>query len=112
MKFEKVIDGIVKYINQEIFSGMNEWQEIVARIALSRFVGNAEGLKQSLMQNPFIKTFAIIDSEGNVDVEGLAKDLKKQIEEKGKLTISLSIFGNFTFTSQDVDKLYQTIIQQ
>lgn len=112
MKFEKVIDGIVKYINIEVYSGMNDWQEVLARIAVSRFVSNSEKFKTVLMENTFIKTFGILDNEGNVDIEGLANDLKKQIEAKGKITIPLSIFGNFTFTAQDVDKLYQTIIQQ
>ena len=111
MEYEKVLEGIVKYINQEIYPGMNDWQEVLARIAVSRFVSNSESVKTALMENTFVKTFAIIDNDGNVDIDGLAKDLKKQIEEKGKLTIPLSIFGNLTFTAQDVDKLYQIILQ-
>jgi hypothetical protein len=111
MKFEKVLDGIIKYINQEILVNMNDWQEVIARIAISRIIGNPEQLKQKLMENGYVVTLGIIDSEGNVDVEGLAKDLKAQVEAKGKVTIPLSVLGNVTFTSQDIDKLYQTVME-
>lgn len=112
MCFEKVMNGILKYLNSEIYSHMNDWQEVLARIAVSRMIGNAEYLKQSLINNAYVKTFSIMDNEGNVDVEGLARDLKQQIQQKNKLTISLPMLGNFTFTADDVDKLYQTIMEE
>lgn len=109
MKFEKVINGIMIYMNREIYSGMNEWQEILARIAVSRIIGDEAKLKETLMTNSFVRTFLIMDDEGNIDVEGLMGDLKKQIEQKGKLTIAVPMFGNFTFVPEDVDKLYRAI---
>jgi hypothetical protein len=112
MKFEQVLNGVVKYIDKEIYPGMNDWQEMLARIAVSRIIGNTENLKTTLSSNPFLRTFAIIDNDGNVDLESLIKDLKSQMEKKEKLKVSLSIFGDLTFTPQDVDKLYATIIEQ
>jgi hypothetical protein len=111
MNFEKVLMGITKYLNREIYSEMNDWQEVLARMAVSRVIGNAESLKKTLIENPFIKTFSIMDDEGNVDVEGVARDLKKQIADKGKLTITIPLFGVFTFVSEDVDKLHRTIME-
>lgn len=111
MNFEKVINGIVKYLNNNIYVGMSDWQEMLARIAVSRLLGNSENIKIALINNPFIKTFAIMDSDGNVDIDGIMHDLKNQIAEKGKLTISLPMFGNFTFTVEDVDKLHRTILE-
>jgi hypothetical protein len=111
MTFEKVLNGVVRYLNSEIFSKMNDWQEIAARIAFSRLLGNTENLKRALVNNGFLRTFAIIDNDGNIDVDGLMRDLKAQVEAKGKLTISLPMFGNFTFTSADIDKLHRAIIE-
>ena len=34
-EFEKVINGIAKYINNEIYPGMNQLQEFAARVAVS-----------------------------------------------------------------------------
>jgi hypothetical protein len=111
MEFEKVLNGIIKYLNNEIYSGMNDWQEMLARIAVSRMVGNGDNLKHTLMNNAFIKTFAIMDENGIVDVDSLLNDIKNQISQKEKLTISLPMFGKFTFTAADVDKLYRTIME-
>jgi hypothetical protein len=108
MKFDRVLYGINKYLDKEIYAGMNDWQEVVARIAVSRIIGN-KNLEQTLLGNPYIKTFAIADTEGNIDVEGLYRDLKKLIQAKGKIEIELPIFGKFTFTESDVDCLYSCI---
>jgi hypothetical protein len=109
MEFEKVLNGILKYINAEIYSGMNDWQEMLARIAVSRFLKNSSNLKESLIHNPFIKTFAIIDDDGMVDVSGLLSDIKSQLEQKEKICLSIPLLGKFTFTASDVDKLKNCI---
>lgn len=111
MTFEKVLNGITRYLNAEIYSGMNDWQEMFARIAVSRILGNAETIKTTLINNPFIQTFAIMDANGNVDVDGLMSDIRRHIEQKGKLTVALPMFGNFTFTTEDVNKLHQAIME-
>jgi hypothetical protein len=72
-------------------------------------VGSSELLKQSLMENAFFRTFAIVDSHGNIDVDGLMRDLRAQIAEKGKLVITLPMLGSFTFTADDVDELHRYI---
>ena len=111
MHFDRVISGLIKYLDQEIYIGMNDWQEMLARIAVSRVIGNKDTLRTSLMNNPFVKTFAIIDENANVDVDGLIRDLKTQIEQKGKIEIAIPMFGKFTFTSEDIDKLHRTIME-
>lgn len=111
MEFERVLKGIMKYLNNEIYAGMNDWQEMLARLAVSRIIGNEQNLKNMLMTNPFVKTFAIMDPKGMVDVEGLMRDIKTQIQEKEKISFSLPIFGRFTFTAADVDKLHRTILE-
>ena len=110
MKFEKVIKGILKYLNDEIYVGMNDWQEMLARVAVSRLFRDTNALKTALLNNGFIRTFAIMDDSGEVDFDNLFRDIRAQVEQKGKITVSLPMFGNFIFTPPDVDKLYQTIL--
>lgn len=111
MDFDRVINGIIKYLDREIYIGMNDWQEVLARMAVSRVIGNKDHLRESLVSNSFVRTFGIMDESGDVDVEGLMRDLKQQIEEKGKLEIAIPMFGKFRFVSADVDKLYRTIME-
>lgn len=82
--FEQVITGISKYINDEIYTGMNDWQEFIARLAVGRIIKNEDAIKDTIANNPFIRTFGIIDGEGMVDVESLAKDIKNELSKKEK----------------------------
>lgn len=106
---KRVIDGISRYMDAEIYSGMNDWQEFIARLFIGRLLENDDEIIDGLISNGFIRTFGIVDSEGMVDVDALAKDLKREIARKEKLSISIPMFGNMTFTPSDVDVLYRTI---
>ena len=108
-KFEKVIEGISKYIDREVYAGMNDVQELVARIFVGRVIDNMEGVKKALIDNGFIRTFAIIDGDGMVDVDALAMDIRREVERKGKLVVSIPMFGKMTFMPSDVDSLISCI---
>lgn len=108
-KFESIIDGLYRYIDNEIMTGMNDLQEIIARLAIGRVAENQEAIKNALMNNGVIRSFGIMDSDGCVDVEGLTKDLKREIERKEKVSISIPLIGKLTFKSQDVDTIKQYI---
>lgn len=105
MEFEKILAGIVRYINIEIFPAMTDWQEMLARIAVSRVAGNAEALKNAILGNSFLRTFAVIGPDGSIDADGILRDLKGQIEAMGSFKLKLPLMPLMTFTGADVDKL-------
>lgn len=109
VEFNRVIDGLARYMNNNLFANMNDWQEVVARVAVGRIIGNPESLKQSLMANGIVRTFAVMDSEGNVDLEPLMRDLKREIDRKGKLTVEIPMFGKMSFVASDIDDIYREI---
>lgn len=109
MTFDAVIQGILRYLDDEIYPGMSDWQDVLARIAVSRLLNNKEQLKETLTANTFIQTFGIMTHDGLVDVDGLIRDLKQQINRKGKLEITIPMFGKFTFSETDVDRLSEHI---
>lgn len=108
MNVERVLNGIVKYMDREILSTMNDWQEFLARLGMARLLGN-KNLEAMLLDNSYVKTFAIIDEHGNVDVDGLHRDFKSLIQSKGKIEVALPMFGTYTFNESDVDKLFDCI---
>lgn len=112
VSFNRVLDGATAYIEQNIMPGMSDWQEIAARIALARVFDNRESLKDYLINNGYIRTFALIDEEGNVDIDRLAAEIKNEIERKGKLEVNLKIFGRLRFEPSDVDNLHRMITQE
>lgn len=109
VEFKKALDGISRFINSEIYSNLNDWQEFLARLMVGRILGNEENVREMLINNPYIRTFGIIDSNGMVDVDDLAKDIKREISRKGKVSFELPMFGNITFCPSDVDILYKHI---
>jgi hypothetical protein len=109
MQFEKVINGILKYINREILEKMNPWQEIVGRVVVGRFAENASALKQNLMQNGIVKTLCIIDADGNVDVDGLISSIRKEVEKKGAVEIDIPLVGKIKIIPSDLDVLRNDI---
>lgn len=109
VSFEQVLDGLARYLNKNFYANLNDWQEIVARLAIGRITGNPEALKQSLQANGIIRTFAIFDSEGNVDLEPIMRDLRKEIERKGKMTVEIPMFGKISFTGEDISEIYREI---
>lgn len=111
MEFDKVVNGILKYLNKNIYPGLNDWQTLLARTAVARVVRNVSQLKGKLLSNEYLRTFAVIDSDGNVDVDGLTDDLKMQIKNcpEQKVTIAIPLFGKFSFTEADIDELCKLI---
>ena len=105
MEFNAVLNGVVKYIDREIIVGMNSWQEVIARVAMARVIYNADSIKNALGSNAIVRTFAICDESGNVDADGLVRDLKRAISEKGCIEVEVPLFGKFKFNEGDIDTL-------
>lgn len=109
VKFEAVLDGAAKFMDKEIYSGMNDWQEVLARVTVGQIFENREAVKAAVVNNGIIRTFGIVDENGDVEIDSLASRLKAEIQRKEKLTVSIPLFGSITFSPSDVDSLYQMI---
>ena len=110
--FEKVMDGLVTYIDEELISRMNEVQEFTARVLIGRVINNREKIKDYLVNNGFIRTFGVVDSDGMVDVGSLACDIKRELQRQEKVTFTIPMFGKITFKPSDVDDVYHTITNE
>ena len=111
VRFEKVMDGINRYIDQEIYGNLNDLQEILARIVVGRVNSNSENIKAMLMSNGLLKTLAIIDSDGMVDIDLLMDDIRREIERKGSIEFDVPMIGRMKFTPDDVDVLHNMIVR-
>lgn len=109
--FEKVIDGVSNYIDSNIYSGMNDLQEFIARIVVGRVIDNSAEIKSALANNGVIRTFGFIDEEGMIDVDHLMSDIKNEIRRKGEIHISIPMFGKLKFVPEDVDVLHRFILE-
>jgi hypothetical protein len=111
IKFESVIDGLNRYIDKEIYSNLNGVQEIMVRFVVGRINQSAESIKQNFMNNGFLRTLCIVDSEGMVEVDQLLADIRREIERKGVLEVDIPMIGKMKFTPADVDVLKNEMLR-
>jgi hypothetical protein len=109
--FEKVINGLSRYINSNIYTDMSDLQELIARVAVGRVIERSDDIKNLLIKNGMARTFGIIDSEGMIDIDGLMNDIKKQISHKERLEISIPLLGTFKFVPEDIDVIHRFIME-
>lgn len=116
VEFNQAVDGLLKYANKNIFPNMIPAQRMAVRMLLGMSLDKIEKIKPALINNGFIKTFEIINSDGKVDVDFVCKHLKNEIEKEGKVTIKMPLIGginllgdSMTFTGADVDEIYREI---
>lgn len=109
VKFESILDGIARFMDKEIYPGLNDWQEVIARVSVGAIFENRAAAKESFINNGLIRTFGIINESGEVEVDRIACSLKREIQRKEKLSFKIPLFGNLTLHPADVDTLYEMI---
>lgn len=112
VKFEHVVEGINRYLDREIYVNLNSMQEFVARLFVGRINQNIETIKIGLMNNGFARTMNLVDSDGMVDVDQLLQDIRREIERQGSIQFEIPMIGKLTFKADDVDVLYNKIMER
>ena len=100
--------GAAAYIEQEIISKIGGWQKWVAGAAVSMALNRADGIFDTLKDNPAIKLLGIIDDSGNIDIEALYAEFKRQAQ-RGPISFDVPMIGKLTLNESDVDKIYANI---
>lgn len=109
--YDKVMSGLSKFIDTEIVNKVPGWKKWLVGSAMGIMLSNSSSIFEQLNKNSFIKTLNLIDDLGNINVDELYKELKKQAQ-KSNATIELPMIGSFVLNEQDVDKLYKFITME
>ena len=106
-EYNKVINGIATFIDEEILTSINGWQKWVLGSGIGIALSDAEELFNSLKNNELIKMLKIVDGD-KVNVDKIYKKLKKQAK-KSSITFNIPMIGTLTLKEEDVDKLKEII---
>lgn len=106
-EYNKVINGIATFIDEEILTSINGWQKWVLGSGIGIALSDAEELFNSLKSNELIKMLKIVDGD-KVNVDKIYKELKKQAK-KSSITFNIPMIGTLTLKEEDVDKLKEII---
>lgn len=107
-EYNKVINGIAKYIDTEIVDKITGWQKWVIGSGVGIALSNATNTFNKLKENDFVKMLGIINKDDKIDVDKIYKEMKKQAK-KSAITFNAPLIGTMTLNEQDVDKIYELI---
>ena len=102
---EQFMNGILTYIDKEVIPVLPTAGKWGIGTVVLLVTDKYSRLFDEITSNPIIKSIGIVDTDGNVDVERLSEALKISADKYGKMTLSIPIIGNLTFTSSDVEKV-------
>lgn len=103
---DQVSRGVANFFDAEVRPSLSSGKAILYGIVVGRMAANAP---QLINQYSAILSPLGILKDGMIDAEGLAAELKKQMERNGG-TLSVPIMGDtFTFNANDVDSLMRHI---
>ncbi len=104
----QVKTGAAAYIEQEIIAKIGGWQKWAAGAAVSMALNRADSIFEALRQNPAVQMLGIVDGDGNIDVDALYAEFKRQAQ-RGAVSFDVPMIGKLTLNESDVDKIYQSI---
>ena len=106
--YNQVVNGMSKFIDQEIINKIQGWQKWVLGTGAGIMLSKGTNIFNELKIHPMIKMLGIVDENDMVDIDVIYTELKKQAE-KGAITFDAPMIGTITLTKDDVDKLYHLI---
>lgn len=108
VSYSQVVNGISKYIDQEIVNKLQGWQRWALGAGTGIFLSKSGENFAQLKENSIVKMLGLIDENGMVDVDIIYSELRKQAD-KGSIVAEIPALGKITLTKDDVEKLYACI---
>lgn len=105
--------GIATYIDKEIMPKLpeNSVERVVLGFASARIIKRYSSKLIALKDTETDKLIGIFDKDGNVDIDSMRSDFKAQFPDDG-ITKEVPVIGLMRFKKEDIDKLYEYIVEQ
>lgn len=107
---KNIEQGVAAYLDNELMPQLPNTgiERVLAGTALSLAIRRSGTIIGSFKDNKIVQMLGIMDAEGNVDVDVLAEELKKNIPTEG-VKVEVPVIGALKFHKEDVDKLHEYI---
>lgn len=115
VSIEQIETGAAKYIDAELAPNIPTdipYGQVKKLAAVAGAIYAVRHGLRNLAGNKTLTAMGAMDSEGNVDVDGLAEIVKERIPAKGvKVTVPFLADMSLTFHAADVDTLHKYITE-
>lgn len=104
--------GLANYLDAELMPQLQKagWEKVLVGTVASLAIRRAGTIVKGYKDNKVVKMLGIMDEAGNVDVDTLVAEVKKNVGKEG-FTVDVPVLGTLTFHKDDVDKLYGFIAE-
>lgn len=104
--------GIANYLDSEFMPKLHtdKWKEVLIGTAASIMVRRVGAVVDSMSCYKVITTLGIIDGNGDVDLDILTEEIKKNVPPEG-FAVQIPVLGEITLYQSDVEKLYRKITE-
>lgn len=111
VSIDKIEQAIANYLDAELMPQLKSTgiEKVLVGTAASLFIRRSGAIIESYKDNKLVKMLGIMDEEGNIDVDTLVEEVKKNIPKEG-VKIEIPVIGTMTFHKEDIDKLNDYIM--
>lgn len=109
---DKIERGVANYVDKELmpqFQG-GGLEKVIVGTAVSLMIRKSGSIISGYKDNKFVQMLEIMDEKGNVDVNTLAEEIKKNVPKEG-FVVDIPMIGTLTFHKEDIDKLHKCIME-
>lgn len=107
---DKIEQGVAAYLDAELMPKLPSTgiEKVLTGTAVSLIIRRSGKILDSYKNNKMVQMLGIMDAEGNVDIDVLAEELKKNLPADG-VKVEVPVIGAMTFKKEDIDKLHEYI---
>lgn len=107
----KIEKGIAAYLDNELMPKLPSTgiEKVLVGTTISLAIRRSGKIIDSYKDNKVVKMLGIMDDAGDVDVDVLADELKKNIPNEG-VSIEFPVIGSLNIRKKDVDDLREYIM--
>lgn len=107
--YTQVVKGISTYIDTEILPQMTGFKKIALGVGSGIVLKKADNVYNILKENKIIHALDLVDNNGNINIELLKDEMLLKMGEE-KYPIEIPMIGTLTINKNDVNKLYDLIL--
>jgi hypothetical protein len=107
----QIKNGISRYVDCEMLPGMAEtgYKKVLFVTGISILLSRIDVALDKLKDNTILKALDIFDKDGNVDIDIIVKELRKNVPQSG-LRVELPFIGELVFYESDIGIVHNYII--
>ena len=102
---DQIIKGIMNYADSEVIEKLPTMGKWVVGTGIGMLSDKANDVVMSLQSNSLLKKIGIVDQDGMMDVDIIAKHMKESAEKYGKAYIDVPLLGSMAFSASDIETL-------